>query len=379
MIRAGFARRIITPPTPVMLAGFDARHEPATSIHDDLEVRALYLAEEDGGAVCLLICDLLGMSPSFATPIRQHVANDLGLSRSAVLTASTHTHSGPSCIAGSEAIGWPTPPGYRDLLVGACRAAATTAQQRAVAATLSYRRAPLPDGLSINRRGHPYAPWLAVLDVASEAGQRIGVLANLAIHPVALGPECLAISADWVGPFRTSLEAMLGGSTLLLSGALGDVNPNHVHRQGNDCSSDGFAEAAALGRELAEAVAAEVVVAEPVDGHVELVRWDELNAPAGGTLLAQMAGVDQIQVELVEWSMGGPRLVSVPGEAFHAFGEAIASSRPVPVILAGLAPVWLGYLPLPFAQGYEESISHGERFVATVLSALTGSAQPGAG
>jgi hypothetical protein len=114
---AGFGRALITPDTPVMLAGFGDRHEPATEVHDELEVRALYLADSNGAAaVCLVVCDLIGMSPSFALPVRQSVGLDLGLPLSAVLTASTHTHSGPSCIAGSEAVGWPTPPGYADVL-----------------------------------------------------------------------------------------------------------------------------------------------------------------------------------------------------------------------------------------------------------------------
>ena len=41
---------------------------------------------------------------------------------------------------------------------------------------------------------------------------------------------------------------------MLLSGALGDVNPHHVHRQNNDCRGDGFAEAEQLGRDVAEGV-----------------------------------------------------------------------------------------------------------------------------
>jgi hypothetical protein len=76
-------------------------------------------------------------------------------------------------------------------------------------------------------------------------------------------------------------------------------------------------------------------------------------------------------VELIEWSLGGARLVSVPGEAFHAFGRAMETSRPGPVLLAGLAPVWLGYLPMPYAEGYEESMSYGEPFVSALLGALT--------
>jgi hypothetical protein len=372
-MRAGFGRAVITPETPVMLAGFGDRHEPATEVHDELEVRALYLADsERTTGVCLLVCDLLGMSASFSLPVRQSVAEELRLPLAAVLTASTHTHSGPSCIAGSEAVGWPTPPGYIDVLVAGCRAAAEQARQAAVPALLAYRRAPLPDGLSVNRRGLPYAPWLALLDIVADAGERLGVLANLAVHPVALGPECGAVSADWVAPFRTALEASLGGSAVMLSGALGDVNPRHVHRQLNTCTADGFAEAGELGIELANAVAAEVSAAEPLDAAIEVLRCERVDAPVGGTLLSQLHGSGTASLELIEWSLGGARLVSVPGEAFHAFGRAIETSRAGPVLLAGLAPVWLGYLPVPYTEGYEESMSYGEPFVTALLKALTG-------
>ncbi|MGP0003568.1 MAG: hypothetical protein ACLPTB_01665 [Acidimicrobiales bacterium] len=368
---AGIGRAAITPETPVMLAGFGGRHEPATEVHDELEVRTLYLADSSGGAgVCLIVCDLLGMSPSFALPVRQSVALDLGLPLSAVLTASTHTHSGPSCIAGSEAVGWPTPPGYAEVLVAGCRAAASQARHAAEPACLAYRRAPLPGGLSVNRRGLPYAPWLALLDIRSDLDERIGVLANLAVHPVALGPECLAVSADWVAPFRGSLETSLGGTAVMLSGALGDVNPRHVHRQYNTCAADGFAEANELGLELADAVATEVAAAEPLEDAIEVLRCERLEAPVGDTLLAQLQGSATTSVELIEWSLGGVRVVSVPGEAFHAFGRAIETSRQAPVLLAGLAPVWLGYLPAPFGEGYEESMSFGEPFVNTLLRAL---------
>ena len=55
-------------------------------------------------------------------------------------------------------------------------------------------------------------------------------------------------------------------------------------------------------------------------------------------------------VELVEWAIGPVRLVSVPGEAFHALGRADRGPRAdgSTCSLAGLAPEWHGYLPLPF-------------------------------
>jgi hypothetical protein len=71
------------------------------------------------------------------------------------------------------------------------------------------------------------------------------------------------------------------------------------------------------------------------------------------------------------------RLVSIPGEGFHALGRAIEDrvisegGDGAHVLLAGLAPEWHGYLPSPFREGYEESTSYGGAAVAAIADALT--------
>jgi hypothetical protein len=371
-LEAGFGTAVITPPTPVQLAGF-IDDQPATEVHDDLEVRALFLRGE-AGAVCLLICDLLGMSPGFARPIRDGVATALGLERASVLTSCVHTHAGPNTIEGGNLLGWVTPEGYRELLVERCVSAARVAATSSAPAGLRAGRWPLPDGLSVNRRGLPYAPTFAVLDVVDALGARLGTLANIAIHPVALGPECLAVSSDWVGPFRRALERRAGGTALLLPGALGDVNPHHVHRQDNDCRDDGFAEAEQLGFKVAVAVETVLAEAEPVQaGGPSVVRHRTVEVTLGSTLLTRGRTGRRVPVELVEWSIGPVRLVSVPGEAFHALGRAVEARVErdgARVLLAGLAPEWHGYLPSPFTDGYEESTSYGPDAVAAIAHAL---------
>jgi hypothetical protein len=372
-LEIGFGSAFITPPTPVQLAGF-IDDQPATEVHDELEVRALFVRGAHG-AVCLLVCDLLGMSRGFATPVRTAVANALNLQLGAVLTACVHTHAGPSTIEGSEPLGWVTPDGYRELLVERCLAAALAARERATAGSLRAGRWPLPGGLSVNRRGLPYEPTFALLDALALDGTRIGTLANIAIHPVALGPECLAVSSDWVGPFRTALQQRAGGTAILLSGALGDVNPHHVHRQHNDCTHDGFAEAEQLGRDIAEGVDAVLREAEPIDAAAgpTIERHRSIDVELGATLLTGGREGRRFSIELVEWTIGPLRLVSVPGEAFHELGRAIESrDGNEHVLLAGLSPEWHGYLPSPYTDGYEESMSYGPAAVATIAAALRG-------
>jgi hypothetical protein len=372
-MRAGVGTASITPTPPVYLAGFGARTEPATDVLDDLEARALYLEDADTPLV-LVVCDLLGMSAGFSLPVRHAIADRLGLELPNVLLSCTHTHQGPSTIAGSEAIGWPTPEGYADVLRDGCVAAAASARDHAAPATLRYGRAPLPDGFAFNRRALPYeSPWFALLDVVGD-DERIALLANLSIHPVLLGPDWYKVSTDWVGPFRTTLEAAHGGTAIELTGSLGDINPTPPSGNPEDTYAPWATEdqTRAYGERLAEAVSSAVIDGtEEIAPVLAIVRAETMEVPVGGTAIAALHGEPTMKVDLVEWDIGGVRLVSIPGEAFHLLGREISSARRDRVLLAGISPAWHGYLPHPWGEGgYEEGVSFGEDFARTIRERL---------
>jgi hypothetical protein len=365
-VNAGFGAAPITPEPPVYLAGFGARTEPARDVHEDLEARALFLSDGDT-SLCLVVCDLLGMTPDVSMPIREAIAEKLSVPRANVVLACTHTHSGPSLISGSEAIGWPTPEGYADLVRVRCVTAAAAAGDAAAGTLLRFLRAPLPDGFAFNRRGGDYDnPMFCVLECAGT-----GVVANFGIHPVLLGPDWLSVATDWVGPFRRELAALVGGTSIELTGALGDINPAPPSGE----PGDGYApwasaeETADFGRRLARLVADSLPRAEPIKGTLSVLREESIEVPVGGTAIASLHGEPTMHVELVEWAIGDVRLVSVPGEAFHVLGREITSARNDRALLAGIAP-WHGYLPHPYGDGYEESVSYGPDAVAAIRDAL---------
>ncbi len=367
-VRAGFGIARITPEVPVKLAGFGDRTQPADRVHDELEARAMVL--DDGDAqVCLLVLDLLGMSSGFADPVRAAVAEALGIDRSAVLTSCTHTHHGPNAIEGAEVLGWDTPDGYGALLIQRCIEAARAARDGLRAADAFALEAPLPDGVSFNRRNLPYEPWFTALDLRGADGDRIGCIANISIHPVSHGSPWLAVSTDWVGPFRSALEERVGGTAVMLSGALGDVNPVEHHTDVETHLAESAEEAASIGRELAGAVAAVLPGAVPVTGALA-VATRSLTVSIAPTVLGQLLGRGGHSVELVEWALGHLRVVGIPGEAFHALGRAITDARGNVTLLAGLAPTWDGYLPMPYGDGYEETVSLGPAAVEAIGAAL---------
>jgi hypothetical protein len=369
-VNVGFGSAVITPELPVVLAGFGARKGTATGVHDDLTAQAVVLRSDDVTA-CLLVLDLLLLGADFAGPVRRAVGAALGIDPAQVMTSCTHTHAGPAATSAVRRIGWPVPAGYLDRVVDGCVSAATAALAACEPATLSYARDFLPAGLSLNRRGLPYEPSYAVLDVRRSDGSRIGSIANVGIHPVALGVTCTEVSGDWVAAFRDAALTRTGAPAVLLPGALGDVNPTRDPHTDPDPGGN-WETAWVLGTEVADCVSGLLADCTPLPATLEVLPRPPLRLRAGATLPALLDGtlLRAVDVELQEWSLGGVRLVSVPGEAFHALGRAVERARGDKALLAGLATAYRGYLPRPFGRGYEERMSYGRRFVAGLTEAL---------
>lgn len=369
-VEVGFGRGVITPELPVVLAGFGERKGAVHEVRHDLEARAVVVRDGDE-TLCLLVLDLLMLAPDHADPLRAAVGQALGIPASQVLTSCTHTHAGPSAANRARRAGWPPPDGYLEILVAGSVAAASEAHGALEPATFAYARDALPDGLSINRRDLPYAPEFAVLDVLRLDGSRVGSIANVGIHPVALAPTCRAVSGDWVTTFRERSEASTGAPSVLLPAALGDVNPGRDPHTDADAGGN-WAYAEELGTDVATAVDDLLGRTTDVGATAGVVARREVSLRPAVTLASLIGGVAlrPVDVELVEWALGGIRLVSLPGEAFHALGREVERARDDRTLLAGLAPVWHGYLPAPFRKGYEETMSYGRRFVYPVRDLL---------
>ena len=369
-MEAGFGRGVLTPALPVVLAGFGGKKQPVTEVHDDLEVHALVL-REGPTTVCLLVLDLLMLGPDFAGPVRAAVAEVLGIPVSHVLTSCVHTHAGPAASGTLRRAGWPVPPGYLEVVVAGCVRAARNAHATLVAARLSYAREALPDGLGRNRRDLPYEPSVAAVEVRGTDGTLLGTVGNVGIHPVALGPPCRAVSSDWVGAYRRALRESTGAPAVLLMGAMGDVDP---HGFSHDALTEGgdWDLAERVGTDVAQAVADLLSRVQALPDELAVLPPRDLSPRAGLSLMTVLGNQvgRRLPVELHEWSLGGVRLVSVPGEPFDALGRAVVAARDDKALVAAISPVWHGYLPVPFRSGYEERMSGGRRFVASVADAL---------
>lgn len=236
VIRAGVARVPITPPIGVVhMRGFANRHQPAQSAHDPLLATALVLADDGGPRACLIVCDLCALSPGDSGRFEARVGALIGVPGEAVWIACSHTHSGPRVsLAGSGSAPelaysvW-----LMDQLAGCAFSAALDLRPAALGSAMGESR------IGVNRRerkadgrtvlgSNPAGPVdhrTTLIRIEDGDGRPLAAVVHHACHPVVLGPESYALSADYVGYARAAAEAVLGVPVLFVQGACGNINP----------------------------------------------------------------------------------------------------------------------------------------------------------
>jgi hypothetical protein len=259
-LKAGFAKRNISPERGAPLAGFAARQGVCEGIHDELFARALVLT--NGAAVVALVSlDLLAVASDFVEATRKAVAARVPIEPSAILLACTHTHAGPVTINAffnpDESLDAQYMARLQDAIVGAIEAAWQTRFEARVGvgtgriASLGVNRRS-PDGLPVDRE-------IGLVRVDDTQGRTKGVLVNYGCHPTVLGPDNLLASGDFPNMTIERLEQRLGERSfaMYINGAQGDISVGHS----SELSAIGvitpgrtFERATELGHELAEAV-----------------------------------------------------------------------------------------------------------------------------
>lgn len=226
---AGVSREIITPPRGIYLIGYGDRSKGNRGVHDDLTATALVF---DNGKkkLAIVACDLLCLNEFIVDRVRAAAGPEMN-----VMLCCSHTHSGPIGYADNKSGRHERE--YIDNLVnlvsGAIRQAAETMQpvrltwSQSTSDIAVNRREKLEDGrMIIGENPHGIADRsVLILSVIGLDGSRLATLVNFACHGTVWGPDNLLVSADWIGVMRRKVEQTLGGKTLFLQGATGDLNP----------------------------------------------------------------------------------------------------------------------------------------------------------
>ncbi len=236
----GTGRASITPPVGMHLIGYGLRVDPSTGVHDALTATVLVLG--DGTRrMAIAACDVVGFGDADADAIRRDIGAAIGEPPSRVLLATSHTHAGPITGAGFKAFVALDPAldaqeaAYvrvlRDRIVGAAREAVSGLVEGRLAAGTGQaaiainRRERLPDGRVVI--GHnPDGPVDHTVGVArfdDLDGRPLACLVNYACHATVMGPQNLAVSADYPGVARRVVEQNTGARCLFLAGAGANV------------------------------------------------------------------------------------------------------------------------------------------------------------
>ncbi|HEX7008805.1 MAG TPA: hypothetical protein VF184_02415 [Phycisphaeraceae bacterium] len=262
----------ITPLPGVELGGFLFRQQPSLGVHDPLWVRAIYLEQGDQ-RLLWLHTDVLGLEAAFVAEFNAWAGSRWGLTPHQVMVSATHTHAGPATVplinCGQQ------DPAYMQQLRRWMEQAATQAVESSGKDEVQPVMAQGWCDLAVDRRRTASAhtdPRIGIVAWQRGDGSYAAVLANYAMHHVALGHENRYISGDVAGEAARALCQRLPGQPVVLftAGACGNLNPPRT--------GVGFDQTRAWGELLASRVVDALADASPIE-------------PAGLTLARQTVQV----------------------------------------------------------------------------------------
>lgn len=420
-VQVGFCALPLTPAVDMPMAGFAARTQPSSGVHDEIYVRAMVVSDAQPDAVptALVVADLVSLPPAQTDEIRAEIARTVGIPASAVIVATTHTHGGPATDERTEAS--PLVSEYascvRRIVVQAVEAAA--AQRHPARMLLGFGNEPTV-GKNRRRAGGVVDPAVPTIRVEDADGRVVGIVCCYACHPVTLGPDNRLITADYPGAVVRTLEAVYPGAVaMFVTGCAGQINTGHsataslsvgpsefrsfreMSRLGTAIAGAaiqtseqiagprGTPSAVAPGTSPASAVRAVTVavaaprlpsgdaasfrelasnwqrrLAElPPDDADAQVESDQLNRWVGWAdrMAAGAPHADVVPLDVTALRWGDIVVVGLPGEPFVEFGLEIRERAPVPVVVAGYANGCPGYVPHRSAYdegGYEVLHAH---------------------
>ncbi len=243
-LRAGAARKLIVPPFPTQMGGFNERVKTFEGVHDDLFARALVL---DNGTTKLVFIgsDLMAIDAELVRLAREQITRATGIPAPHVLICCTHNHSAPSYYQKTPMGQDDAEPSLKQFLLKQFVAVANEAAQALVPARLGFAAGSL-EGVTRNRqqKNDLIDPQVGVLRVEEREGRKtIATLFNFTGHPVILGATNLMLSGEYPGAAARTVEMVLGGVAIATQGACGDITVNR--------GGDPFLEIERLGRTVA--------------------------------------------------------------------------------------------------------------------------------
>lgn len=381
-VRAGFAKRDITPSGIPWLGGYMPPH-PAFVVDSRLWVKSLALKDAHGNLVVFVSCDLVGMLPTDVAEIKARIK---GVPPDHILIMATHTHSGPDTIGfwlGRRKA-------YMRHLRDQVAAAINESIDSLGPAAVRYGRGVSPYGeknvpnWANGSDENPPDPQIAVIQVLMKhvPRNRLVTLVNWSCHPDIA--EGFAVTGDFPYFLSDRLKRRLGSETMFVQGAIGAVQPEAGNN--DDKSAQTFLERN-LGERLGDKVIDIMRHPLPMKNADIAVTGRTVRAPFENTQDIAFAlhhhmvpnlldAHGDIVTRVARVTLGPMTILTVPGELFPKIWWRVKPLMPGKThMVFGLCNAEFGYILLPEdvrsgKHRYHVSVSIGPTFGQRTYEAL---------
>ena len=291
-MKIGIGRVVITPQSPVWLAGYASRTAPGESALHDIWAKALAVEDETGAKFVIVTADLIGFYMNVTEPIAKAVEAKHGIPRDNILFNASHTHCSPvvdndglHITYGLEGVEQERAAAYTKHLSGLLEQVIDEAVADLQPGSLSWgigeaffgknRRKYTAGG--VNNDYNPIGPVdndVPTLVAKDADGNIRGILFGYACHNTVTDHQ--QFNGDYAGFAQIEIEKAYPGATALFAqGCGGDQNP--LPRRKLELAEK-------YGKELGDAVAtvingAMTPVNGPITGRYKVVPLELTEAP----------------------------------------------------------------------------------------------------
>ncbi|HOF87834.1 MAG TPA: hypothetical protein PLZ36_06975 [Armatimonadota bacterium] len=281
-MQAGFAKACVNPPLGMPMEGL-GQQGGIQAIHDDLYVRALYLAH--GGEQVLIIgCDLLFFTRAQVDRLKGAIGRAVDLTPRQIFLNCSHTHAGPRLTPWSYT--GEVEPLYFAQVEAALTQAAAAAKATPTAVTLEAGMARTDVPVSRRKvdaagkaswapyRAGPVCDALPITLVTDADGRVVCLLFSVSCHPSTWYE--LDVSADYPGVATRLLNAHFDtDGALFLQGCGGDTKAYTIAVGEDHWRRGAWADVEQAGKDVADAVIARVAQGlTPVQPDLAACRFD---------------------------------------------------------------------------------------------------------
>jgi len=354
-LRAGAAKRVITPQMPVYLAGL-SNNRLSIGVHDPLYARSVVF--EDGKTrLGLVSLDLIGLIRQDVQSIQEKL-REAGVETDHTILTCTHVHSGPDTIGiwGPDELTSGVNPDYMEYLQKQIVACILEAQRTMQPAKLLLGQAEIPPkGVSRNVRVPTLIDHtLGFMQFVDTNDKSIANVVNFTAHPEVLWSDSKYITADYVASVYREVDSELGGITLFINGALGGmVTVDNRGEDGEDRNT--FSEAERIGNIVARRAIEAAANAQEQESTAIAFLHGAVRVPMEnpGFLMLTEAGIlpkemfrnGYVETEVNVIQIGDAQIATFPGEVLPKLGLRVKDAMSVPYkFVFGLANDELGYI-----------------------------------